>query len=184
VTSKIAVTHPSLTDQVGKERQLPFLIEARPQSANTPLNELLDWMADTKAWREELLHRAGAILSRGFTAIRTAEDFAGVAQRIAPEILDYAGVTTPRSAVTGKIATSTDTPRHVVIGLRQEMSYLAPSQEFPDPTPDKVMFFCAIAPGRISWSRMGDSLTVHRGLSTQLCSRTNPGVRLHSTFSD
>jgi hypothetical protein len=75
VTSKIAVTHPSLTDQVGKQRQLPFLIEARPQSANTPLNELLDWMADTKAWREELLHRAGAILFRGFTAIRTAEDF-------------------------------------------------------------------------------------------------------------
>ena len=62
MTSKIAVTHPSLTDQAGKERQLPFLIEARPESADTPLNELLDWMTEIKAWREEQLHRAGAIL--------------------------------------------------------------------------------------------------------------------------
>lgn len=181
MTSKIAVTHPSLTDHAGKERHLPFLIEACTESVDTPLNELLDWMTETKAWREEQLHRAGAILFRGFTAIRTAEDFAGVAQRMAPEILDYAGGTTPRSAVTGKIVTSTDAPRHVVIGLHQEMSYLAPSQEFPDPTPDKVMFFCATAPGGGGQTPIADMRSVYTKLPRELVKRfeSKGGLILH-----
>jgi len=130
-TSKIPVSHPSVGNEVGQAHLLPFVVEVRPEAANVPLDEVLDRVGENGTWREEQLHRAGAILFRGFSALRTAEDFAALAQRMAPEILDYAGGTTPRSAVTGKIVTSTAAPRHVVIGLRQELSYPAPSPDFP-----------------------------------------------------
>ncbi len=146
-----------------------------------PLDELLDWMTENSIQRQEQLHRAGAILFRGFAALRTAEDFAAAAQGMAPEILDYAGGTTPRSAVTGKIVTSTDAPRHVVIGLHQEMSYLAPTTEFPDPTPDKVMFFCETAPGGGGQTPIADMRAVYRKLPAQLIERFEQrgGLILH-----
>jgi alpha-ketoglutarate-dependent taurine dioxygenase len=171
----------SLTQAGGQNQYLPFVVEARDETANTPLDELLDWLSDNSTWREEELHRAGALLFRGFSAIRTAEDFAAIALRMAPEILDYAGGTTPRSAVTGKIVTSTDAPRHVVIGLHQEMSYLAPSAAFPDPTPDKVMFFCETAPGGGGQTPIADMRAVYRKLPRELVDRfeSKGGLVLH-----
>jgi alpha-ketoglutarate-dependent taurine dioxygenase len=180
-SSKIPVSHPSVAKEAGPAHPLPFVIEARPEAANIPLDELLDWITENTTWREEQLHRAGAVLFRGFSALRTAEDFSEVAQRMAPEILDYAGGTTPRSAVTGKIVTSTDAPRHVVIGLHQEMSYLAPSPAFPDPTPDKVMFFCETAPGGGGQTPIADMRAVYRKLPRELIDRfvSRGGLVLH-----
>jgi alpha-ketoglutarate-dependent taurine dioxygenase len=180
-SSKISVSHPSVAKQADPTHPLPFVVEARPEAANIPLDELLDWFKENTAWREEQLHRAGAVLFRGFSALRTAEDFSEVAQRTAPEILDYAGGTTPRSAVTGKIVTSTDAPRHVVIGLHQEMSYLAPSAAFPDPTPDKVMFFCETAPGGGGQTPIADMRAVYRKLPRELIDRfvSRGGLVLH-----
>lgn len=177
----MVVSHPSVAQAGGQSRHLPFVVEARDETADIPLVELLDWLSDNSTWREEELHRAGALLLRGFSAIRTAEDFAAVAQRMAPEILDYAGGTTPRSAVTGKIVTSTDAPRHVVIGLHQEMSYLAPSPAFPDPTPDKVMFFCETAPGGGGQTPIADMRAVYRKLPSELIDRfeSRGGLVLH-----
>jgi alpha-ketoglutarate-dependent taurine dioxygenase len=156
-------------------------MEAAAESANIRLDELMHWFAENKTQREEQLHHSGAILFRGFKALQTAEDFAAVAQHIAPEILDYAGGTTPRSAVTGKIVTSTDAPRHVVIGLHQEMSYLAPTPEFPDPTPDKVMFFCETAPGGGGQTPIADMRAVYRKLPRALIDRFEQkgGLILH-----
>ncbi len=180
-SSKIPVSYPTFGSDSGKPRSLPFVIEVRPEAAGVPLHELLDWITDNGSWREEQLHRAGAVLFRGFTALRSAEDFAAVAQRMAPELLDYAGGTTPRSAVTGKIVTSTDAPRHVVIGLHQEMSYLAPSPEFPDPTPDKVMFFCETAPGGGGQTPIADMRAVYKKLPGELVARFEKkgGLVLH-----
>jgi alpha-ketoglutarate-dependent taurine dioxygenase len=170
-----------MANETGRTQTLPFVVQARPEAADVPLDELLDWASETGAWREEELHRAGAVLFRGFSALRTAEDFAALAQRMAPEILDYAGGTTPRSAVTGKIVTSTDAPRHVVIGLHQEMSYLAPSPVFPDPTPDKVMFFCETAPGGGGQTPIADMRAVYRKLPRELIDRFEQkgGLVLH-----
>src|SRR5579862_2261885 len=170
-SSKIPVSHPLVAKERGSTQVLPFVVEVRPEAANIPLDELLDWMTENSIWREEQLHSSGAVLFRGFSALRTAEDFAALAERMAPEILDYAGGTTPRSAVTGKIVTSTDAPRHVVIGLHQEMSYLAPSPSFPDPTPDKVMFFCETAPGGGGQTPIADMRAVYRKLPRELVER-------------
>jgi len=179
--TEISVSHPCVGKKRGQECPLPFVIEADPAAADTPLHELLDWISENQDRREEDLHRAGAILFRGFHALQTAEDFAAIAQRMAPEILDYAGGTTPRSAVTGKIVTSTDAPRHVVIGLHQEMSYLAPTPEFPDPTPDKVMFFCETAPGGGGQTPIADMRAVLKKLPPDLVERFEQrgGLILH-----
>ena len=178
---KIPISHPSVAKGPGQASHLPFVVEVRPESANIPLEELLDWITENSVWREEQLHRAGAILFRGFSALRTAEDFAALAQRMSPEILDYAGGTTPRSAVTGKIVTSSDAPRHLVIGLHQEMSYLAPSSASPDPTPDKVMFFCETAPGGGGQTPIADMRAVYRKLPIELIDRfrSKGGLVLH-----
>ena len=169
--SKMPVSHPPVGTSAINGRTFPFVIEAQPGAANVPLAELLDWITESTAWREGQLHKFGAVLFRGFNALRTADDFAALAQRMAPEILDYAGGTTPRSAVTGKIVTSTDAPRHLVIGLHQEMSYLAPSADFPDPTPDKVMFFCETAPGKDGQTPLADMRAVYKKLPQELTGR-------------
>lgn len=179
MSTNISITHPAVGE--GNAATLPFVVQAQPESAQIPLVELLDWLTETQDLREKELHRAGAILFRGFSSIRTAEDFAAVAQRMAPEILDYAGGTTPRSAVTGKIVTSTDAPRHAVIGLHQEMSYLAPSRQYPDPTPDKVMFFCETAPGGGGQTPIADMRKVYAKLPRELVQRfeAKGGLVLH-----
>ena len=179
--NKIPVTHPLVVKEADPAHPLPFVVEVRPEAANIALDELRDWITGNTTWREEQLHRAGAVLFRGFSAIRTAEDFSAIAQLMAPEMLDYAGGTTPRSAVTGKIVTSTDAPRHVVIGLHQEMSYLAPSPAFPDPTPDKVMFFCETAPGGGGQTPIADMRAVYRRLPRELIERfeSRGGLVLH-----
>lgn len=178
--SSVPVSYPSLGGGAGKYR-LPFVIEARPEAAKISLDELLDWVTEIQTQREEQLHRVGAVLFRGFESLRTAEDFAAIAQRMASEILDYAGGTTPRSAVTGKIVTSTDAPRHVVIGLHQEMSYLSPSREFPDPTPDKVMFFCETTPRGGGQTPVADMRAVYQRLPRELIDRFEQrgGLILH-----
>ncbi len=179
--TKIPVSHPSVGKRGGQNCQLPFVVEATSAAADTPLDEFLDWITENESLRRDDLSRSGAILFRGFKALQTAENFAAVAQRMAPEILDYAGGTTPRSAVTGKIVTSTDAPRHVVIGLHQEMSYLAPTPDFPDPTPDKVMFFCETAPGGGGQTPIADMRAVLKKLPPDLVERFEQkgGLILH-----
>jgi len=169
--STIPVSCIPLQQNAGGAHTQPLVIEARPEAAEVPLPPLLDWITDTTQWREDQLHRYGAILLRGFRAVRSAQDFEAVAQRMAAELLDYAGGTTPRSAVSGKIVTSTDAPPHVVIGLHQEMSYLAPSRDYPDPTPDKVMFFCQTPPGAGGQTPLADMRAVYKKLPGELIDR-------------
>jgi alpha-ketoglutarate-dependent taurine dioxygenase len=169
--SKMPVSCFALESKAGHPHPLPLVIEARPEAAEVPLNELLDWITDTRKWREDQLHCHGAILLRGFRALRSAQDFEAVAQRSAAELLDYAGGTTPRSAVSGKIVTSTDAPPHIVIGLHQEMSYLAPTPEYPDPTPDKVMFFCQTPPQSGGQTPIADMREVYKKLPGELIDR-------------
>jgi alpha-ketoglutarate-dependent taurine dioxygenase len=126
---------------------LPFVFEAKPEKAGISRDELLAWLDGNRKSIEEKLRKHGAVLFRGFKSLKGAEDFEAVMKVVSHTLLDYAGGTTPRSAVSGKIVSSTDAPAVMTIGLHQEMSYLEPSEAFPDPTPDKVAFFCEIKPG-------------------------------------
>jgi hypothetical protein len=51
------------------------------------------------------------------------------------------------------------------------MSYLAPSKDFPDPTPDKVMFFCETEPGGGGQTPIADMRAVYKKLPRELIDR-------------
>jgi len=147
---------------------LPLVLEALPESADVPRSELLEWIREERDWLENRLHVHGAILFRGFKCLKGADDFQAVMQAVSEQLLDYAGGNTPRSAVQGKIVTSTDAPAHLTIGMHQEMSYLEPSPQFPDPTPDKVAFFCEVAPGGGGQTPICDMRVVYKRLPAEL----------------
>jgi len=158
-------------NKTGGGLALPLIIEARPETADVSRDELLAWMAAERSWLDTQLHTHGAILLRGFRALRGSEDFEEVMRLISTELLDYAGGHTPRSAVQGKIVSSTDAPAHLTIGLHQEMSYLEPSPSFPDPTPDRVAFFCQVAPGGGGQTPVCDMRLVYQRLPADLIQR-------------
>jgi hypothetical protein len=150
---------------------LAFVIEAKAEAADISRDDLLAWISENRQWLEEKLHRYGAILFRGFKSLAGADDFEAVMKVISHKLLDYAGGTTPRSAVSGKIVSSTDAPAHLTIGLHQEMSYLEPSEAFPDPTPDKVAFFCEVEPGGGGQTPLCDMRLVLKRLPQDLVKR-------------
>src|SRR3990167_5002276 len=82
-----------------------------------------------------VLNIQGALLIRGFNAMRTAEDFQHVISSIFPKLMDYVGGTSPREQVYGNIMTATNMPPSWSIPLHQEMSYLKNS-------PSRIAFFC------------------------------------------
>lgn len=158
---------------------LPFVVEATAGTSTVPRGEVLAWIGAEKLWLEQKLHVHGAILLRGFQSLRTAADFEDVVRLLSHELLDYTGGHTPRSAVAGKVVTSTDAPCHLTIGQHQEMSYLEPTPEIPDPTPDKVAFFCQVAPGGGGQTPLCDMRIVHRRLPAELVARFEArGLRL------
>lgn len=158
-------------DKADCNRILPFVIQAHPESANVSRNELITWIVAERSWLDAQLHTHGALLLRGFRSLRASEDFEEVMRRVSTELLDYAGGHTPRTAVQGKIVSSTDAPCHLTIGLHQEMSYLEPSPGFPDPTPDRVAFFCLVAPGGGGQTPICDMRLVCQKLPAELVQR-------------
>jgi hypothetical protein len=168
-----------LCDSTSGKGSLPLVVTASVEGASASRNEVLDWIAAEKQWLETQLHLHGAILFQGFRALCTAEDFEAVMRLMSHELLDYTGGHTPRSGVSGKVVTSTDAPCHLTIGQHQEMSYLEPSAEIPDPTPDKVAFFCQVAPGGGGQTPLCDMRVVYRRLPSELVARfESKGLKL------
>lgn len=122
-------------------RALPIIVgpaDIDGTSAGKP--QLIAWLRKNRRhWQHDLLHTHGAILFRGFAGMATADDFEDVALAISPNLVDYVGGTSPRLPVKGRIVTSTEAPPRAVILQHQEMSYTFPY-------PDKLMFFCEVAP--------------------------------------
>nr|WKF59115.1 hypothetical protein HUO10_003624 [Paraburkholderia busanensis] len=94
-----------------------------------------DWLATQRTLYDARLDRYGAVLIRGFAALRAAEDFAIVLGATGADLLDYVGGTSPRRAVCGRIMTATEVPSDYSIPIHQEMSYTAHP-------PARIAFFC------------------------------------------
>lgn len=150
---------------------LPWVLEANEAGSGMAREDFLAWLVDNRQSIENRLHRHGAVLFRGFKALKGAADFEAVIKAMSHKLLDYAGGTTPRSAVSGQVVTSTDAPPHLTIGQHQEMSYLEPSPSFPDPTPDKVAFFCEVEPAGGGQTPLCDMRTVLQKLPQDLVRR-------------
>lgn len=102
--------------------------------ADAQLSDSNAWLHTSAAQLLAQLRRSGAVLLRGF-AWRTAEDFRAAVATFSPQLLGYAGGTSPRSQVAEGVYTSTEYPHHLEIPLHNEMSYSAQ-------WPQLLFFFC------------------------------------------
>lgn len=111
----------------------------------------------------EALDDAGALLFRGF-AVPTLGDFERFVKAVTPELLTYEFGSTPRSALSGGVYTSTEYPAHQSIPLHNEQSY---TREWPL----KIWFHCALAAERGGATPLADSAAVYARISPRLRAR-------------
>jgi alpha-ketoglutarate-dependent taurine dioxygenase len=97
--------------------ELPLLVE--PAIAGV---DLAAWATDNRVFLDEKLHFHGGILFRGF-GFREAGDLERFIQAACGESLEYRERSSPRTAVSGNIYTSTDYPPSHPIFLHNENSY-------------------------------------------------------------
>ena len=108
---------------------LPLLVEPRVRGL-----DLAAWAANNRPLIDDLLIRHGGLLFRGF-AMAGAVDLEGFIRAASGEALEYRERSSPRSAVEGRIYTSTDYPPSHAIFLHNENSYQSV-------WPLKIFFFC------------------------------------------
>jgi alpha-ketoglutarate-dependent taurine dioxygenase len=111
---------------------LPVLVT--PRRAGQPLMGAFE---SSRTEIEPLLDMWGGVLLRGFT-VPTVETFRAFAAAFGHPLLSYEFASTPRSAVTAGIYTSTEYPAHQHIPLHSEHSY---TREWPM----KIWFHCVMA---------------------------------------
>jgi alpha-ketoglutarate-dependent taurine dioxygenase len=150
VASEIVEISPLTTGQT-----LPSLV--RPAVDGVSLDT---WLAHQRTRWEELLHTQGALLFRGF-GVRTREDLEELATAASGGLMDYTYRSTPRSAVGGRVYTSTEYPADQSIPMHNEMSYTTS-------WPLRIWFFCdqpseqggetPLADSRRVWARLDPAL--------------------------
>ena len=133
------------------DTSLPLLIE--PDSSSKDLSA---WLL---ANRDEVcagLRTCGGILFREFS-VESADGFQRVIETVSERLLDYSYRSTPRTAVSGKIYSSTEYPPHQTIPLHNENSY---AHDWPM----KIWFFsqqCAETGGE---TPIADSRRVYKNI--------------------
>ncbi|HHP7232912.1 MAG TPA: TauD/TfdA family dioxygenase [Xenococcaceae cyanobacterium] len=152
--------------------QAPCVISPKGTSIQAPLTEIVSWLKAQRQFIEAELQSTGAILLRGFKAIRGAEAFETIISTLSPQTASDQGSTSPRTAVHNQIYTSTDAPAYLPIELHQERSF---HWQFPD----KIAFFCDVAPQKGGETPIADMRSVFKALSPELIQRFQAkGVRL------
>ena len=134
-----------------EESDLPLRVE--PSSPGERSAEGLQaWVRDQRTWLEEELRRHGGILLRGFQ-VEDAGQFEAFCRAFDPELLAYVGGESPRTAVAGRVYTSTEYPSHLEISLHNEMSY---ARDWPR----HLFFFCDVAPDEGGETQIADGRRV------------------------
>jgi alpha-ketoglutarate-dependent taurine dioxygenase len=152
--------------------QSPCVISPKIESENAHLDEIVSWLSDERRSLEQELLSKGAILLRGFKAIRGAEAFKTVISVFSSETASDQGSTSPRTLVRQGIYTSTNAPSYLPIELHQERSF---HTEFPD----KIAFFCDVAPAVGGETPIADMRAVYKALPINLIKRFEKhGIKL------
>jgi len=141
-----------------------------------------DQAGDPNSWvqtfRGDLLrglHTRGACLLRGLPV--DVEIFHDTVSTIGRNLLEYTERSTPRSAVSGNIYTSTDYPADQSIPMHNESSY---SHRWPE----LLFFFCHTAAESGGATPVADSRAVFRSLSERTRDLFAGGVLYTRTFRD
>ncbi|WP_033820352.1 TauD/TfdA family dioxygenase [Kitasatospora sp. MBT63] len=130
------------------------------------------------AHREPLL---AELRSKGFILLRGAcgdvGEFHQVVSAIGGELLEYTERSTPRSAVSGNIYTSTEYPADQAIPMHNENSYASR-------WPQLLFFFCQTPPATGGATPIADSRSVLAQLPAGLRARFADGVVYTRTYRD
>jgi alpha-ketoglutarate-dependent taurine dioxygenase len=127
----VSMTNEALV-KIGRlfpDGELPLLVE--PAVAGV---DLAGWATANRALLDEKLLHHGGILFRGFN-IHEPEELEKTIQAVSGESLEYRERSSPRTAVSGNIYTSTDYPPSHPIFLHNENSYQSQ-------WPLKIFFLC------------------------------------------
>ncbi|KNB49468.1 TauD/TfdA family dioxygenase [Streptomyces caatingaensis] len=131
---------------------LPALVRA-----NLPGADLAAWIGRNKDTVDDLAHRAGAVLFRGFE-VPGAEAFRAAMSALSPSVLDYGERSSPRTEVSAGVYTSTEHPADQHILLHNEQSYTTN-------WPVRIVFCCERAATSGGRTPLADSRKVLARLS-------------------
>lgn len=127
--------------------------------------DILEYIKTNKKHITQSIHQYGGILLRNFS-LRSVSEFNKVANAISPNLVDYVNRSTPRTKLGGKIYTATEYPPHKHIMLHNENSYTLS-------WPDKIMFFCVIAPQEGGETPIADSRCVFNKIDKKIINKFN-----------
>lgn len=133
------------------EPPLPYVI-----SATSTGMETADFLAASRDTVRQRLHEHGAVLLRGFD-IGGVDGFDRVVRAVSGTPLTYAERSSPRSAIKGRIYTSTDYPPSEEIFLHNENSYQAI-------WPLTLFFYCITPPDTRGATPLADTRRVLRSI--------------------
>ncbi|HEY0657874.1 MAG TPA: TauD/TfdA family dioxygenase, partial [Pyrinomonadaceae bacterium] len=100
-------------------------------------------------------------LFRGFGA-ETTEEFQSFARAFAEkDLLGYAGGVSPRNNLGNRVYTSTEYPPNLSLSLHNELSY-------SENHPQRLYFFCVVAPEQGGETTLGDSRRILRNIDSEV----------------
>ncbi|MGP9766971.1 TauD/TfdA family dioxygenase [Halomonas sp. AOP13-D3-9] len=153
------------------DSELPIMI-----SPTYPGQPLLEAFGDLRADIESLVTRVGGVLLRGFD-VPSVDDFQQFAAAFGHPLLSYEFASTPRSAVSSGIYTSTEYPAHQHIPLHNEQAY---TREWPM----KIWFHCVTASPEGGETPIADSRAIYRRMPAEIRERFEPGILYVRNYGD
>src|SRR5262245_57463881 len=150
---------------------LPALMEPAGHAES-----LLDAFARLHSQIDEALDDIGGVLLRGFS-VPTVEAFREFAAAFGHPLLSYEFASTPRSAVTSGIYTSTEYPAHQHIPLHSEQAY---AREWPM----KIWFHCVTTAPVGGETPIADNQAIYERLPVAVRDRFAPGVLYVRNYGD
>jgi alpha-ketoglutarate-dependent taurine dioxygenase len=146
------------TGLLGAHGRLPLVVEPAVEGVS-----LSSWLAGHREEVEARLLEHGGLLFRGFP-VEGVEDFERVIKAVAGELLEYSYQSTPRSAVSGQIYTSTEYPAAHDIPLHNEMAYARS-------WPMKIWFYCVTVAAAGGETPIADSRKVFARIAPRVRER-------------
>lgn len=131
----------------------------------TDNKDIIKFVEINKETIEGQLLKFGGVLLRGF-GIRAVSEFNKLSTLISPNLLDYVNRSTPRTKLGGKIYTATEYPADKKIPFHNENSY---SLSWPN----KILFFCVIAPENGGETPIADSRYVFNQINKKIVDEFN-----------
>ncbi|MET0266311.1 MAG: TauD/TfdA family dioxygenase [Duganella sp.] len=161
----------NLNPPAAQNSALPVLLT--PHTTGCDLASL--WQ-DQREYIDAMLLQAGGVLLRGFEVASVAA-FQEFARGYGHALLNYEFASTPRSAVSAGVYTSTEYPAHQHIPLHNEQAY---TREWPM----KIWFHCVTAPASGGETPIADSRAIYRAMPPALRERFAQGLCYVRNYSE